>query len=338
MKNLKFKTTNLVLALLALFVFVSCNTDESPLGEPPVITKVSASIGDVETTQGYANNFYIVRGSGFSTVNKVYFNETDTYFNPTLVTDNVIIVRIDEDTPYENASNELRIVNDAGTAVYPFIVAPPAPTLKSFNPINASEGETVTIYGSFFLDPIVTVGDVEVATTSSSLTEIQFVMPADANHKYVSVETISGNSISTYATGTAIYDDVWYNGWDVESWNNQVYVTDDEAQQGLTYFKKDMGAWDNLQGNWSWDDQIAAYAGIRLAVKGDDTSTLKLVFNGNWDDVTAPKIDVTKEWKEYYFTWADLGGATYVQNISFQEFTGNGGVYYFDNFGFFLNE
>lgn len=281
---------------------------------------------------------YIIRGTGFSTTQKIYFNDFDTYFNTTLVTDDVIIVKINRNTPYADVTNELKIVTNYGEAIYSFVVAPPAPALTGFNPVNSADGSIITIKGSYFLDPIVTFGDTQATVISNTLTEIQVEVPAGSNHKYITVTTISGDDSSTYAVGTAIYDDVWYNGWDVESWNNHTYETDGTAQQGETYFKKTMGGWGNLQGNWAWDDQISAYGGIRMALKGENGSKLKLVFNGNWSDDTAPIIELTSEWKEYTFSWAELQNADHVQNISFQEFTGNGGVYYFDNFGFYLNE
>lgn len=343
MKNLKIKN------ILALFIMVSivvsslssCSTEDSnssPFAAPVINSVSKAKEGDLTPTNvGYANNMYVIKGSGFTSLKKIYFNDTDTYFNPTLVTDTAIFVNIDQNTPYENASSELKIVTAGGTVTYPFVIAPPAPQmLRGFNPVNAADGDEITIYGNFFLDPVVTFGSTQAEVVSNTLTEIVVKAPTGSNHQYITVTTISGSVTSTYAVGTAIYDDDWYNGWTVEAWNNQVYETNDAAAQGRTYFKKNMGGWDNVQGNWGWEDQIADYAGIRMSLKGPEGSKIKLVFNGNWSDDTAPVITLTSEWKEYYFTWADLLNADHVQNISFQEFTGDGGVYYFDNIGYIL--
>ncbi|QCX37644.1 hypothetical protein FF125_04045 [Aureibaculum algae] len=344
MKKFKIKDIFSFLIIVSIFVgtLTSCTSDDSESinsSAPPVINNVSiASAGDlVPTTVGYANNVYIIQGSGFSTLEKIYFNDVDTYFNPTMVTDTDIFVNIDQNTPYENASSELKVVTKGGTVIYPFVIAPPAPQLtRGFQPVNAAEGEQITIYGDFFLDPVVSFGSTEATIVSNTLTEIIAIVPAGGDKKYITVTTISGDVTSTYAVGTALYDDIWYGGFAPPEWNNHVYETNNTAAQGTTYFKKDMGGWDNVQGEWSWDDQIADYAGIRMSLKGPDGSKLKLVFNGNWSDDTAPIITLTSEWKEYYFTWAELLDAGHVQNISFQEFTGNGGEYYFDNFGYIL--
>ncbi|WNH09315.1 hypothetical protein [Thalassobellus suaedae] len=343
MKNLKIKNILyfFIMASIVVSSLSSCSTDDNDSASfvSPVINSVSkAEEGDLTPTNvGYANNMYVIKGAGFTSIEKIYFNDTDTYFNPTLVTDTAIFVNIDQNTPYENASSELKIVTAGGTVIYPFVIAPPGPQmLRGFNPVNAADGDEITIYGNFFLDPVVTFGAIQAEVVSNTLTEIVVKAPAGSNHQYITVTTISGSVASTYAVGTAIYDDDWYNGWTVEAWNNQVYETNDAAAQGRTYFKKNMGGWDNVQGNWGWDDQIADYAGIRMSLKVPEGSKIKLVFNGNWSDDTAPIITLTSEWKEYYFTWADLLNAGHVQNISFQEFTGNGGEYYFDNFGFIL--
>lgn len=344
MKNLKTKYILSFFIMVSIFVsfLSSCSNDDISTTEsapPPNINTVSrAEAGDLTPTNvGYANNMYIIQGSGFTTLEKIYFNDTDTYFNPTLVTDSSVFVTIDQNTPYENGSNELKIVTTGGTTTYPFVIAPPAPQmLRGFNPVNANDGDEITIYGNFFLDPVVTFGTIQAELVSNSLTEIVAKVPVGGSKKYVTVTTISGSVKSTYAIGTALYDDTWYGGFGPAAWNNHTYETDGTAAQGNIYFKKTMGGWDNVQGEWAWDDQIADYSGIRMSLKGPEGSKLKLVFNGNWSDATAPIITLTSEWKEYRFTWATLLNADHVQNISFQEFTGNGGVYYFDNFGYIL--
>lgn len=352
MKN--FKNFRLLrfsfIAFISIIAFSSCTNDEDTAVSTVLkITSVSKALNsstpsnpvdnDSITSIGFPNNTYIIRGSGFSFAKKIYFNDLESYLNPALITDNVMFVTINQDTPYTDVSNEIKLVSETGSVSYPFIIGPPAPQItRGFNPVNANEGDEITIYGNFFLDPVVTFGNISAEVVSNTLIEIVAKVPIGGDKKYITVKTISGLVTTTYAVGTALYDDVWYGGFGPADWNNHTYETDNTAAQGNVYFKKTMGGWDNIQGEWSWDDQISAYSGIRMSLKGDAGSKLKLVFNGNWSDDTAPIIILTGEWEEYYFSWADLGNADHVQNISFQEFTGNGGVYYFDNFGFFLNE
>lgn len=186
MKNIKIKylLSFISMALLVLGVFSSCDDDSADSGSGPLaITSVCKSVeGDlVPVTQGDPKNYYIIRGSGFLTVQKIYFNDFDTYYNPTLVTDTEIFVLIDEKTPYADASNQLKVVTKAGTVVYDFVISPPSPTFGSFNPVNAADGEEITIYGNYFLDPVVKVGTETVPVISSTLTEVKVKLPAGSN-------------------------------------------------------------------------------------------------------------------------------------------------------------
>lgn len=332
MKRIKLnKIVWSLLIVLSLFTF-SCSNDDSGSGAntPPVIEKVSPTLDEDGTPSqlesvnvGYANNMYIIQGSGLKTVKKIYFNDFQAAFNPNLVTDTAIFVTIDINTPYADASNKLKVVTDFGTAEYDFVVAPPAPIFHSFHPVNAADGDQITIYGNFFLNPIVKVGDVQAEVVSNSLTEIVVTLPAGSQGKYVTVETISGLREWKTAIGTAIFDDSFYSPWDIESWNNHEYVSDySKAFQGTTFIKKAMGAWDNIQGNWTWVDQLSGYTGIKFAIRTEVPGTMKFCFNGVWDETHL--INTTTEWQEVKLTWAQLGNPAALQNLcTFQNFSKN---------------
>ena len=338
MKKLK---TNVLLRILGVFLvfasLASCSDDDSAgTGGAPSVDSVSLAQNDSLVDKGYADNMYIIRGKGFTGLQKVYFNDTDTYFNPAFVTDTAILVTIDRNTPYENAPDEMKLVTNRGTVVYTFVVAPPAPIVGSINPVNTPDGEQFTIYGSFFLDPVVTVGGVPAEIVSSTLTRIVAIMPAGSNRKKVAVSTISGESEWSTAVGTAIYDDAFYAPWDIESWNNHEFVTNEsEAFQGTTFIKKTINGWDNIQGNWNYDETASQYTGIHFSIRSNTPGKLVLVFNGNgWGDATK-SFETTTQWKEYTYTWEELGGVpAALQNITFQEFTGEAHDYYFDNIGY----
>lgn len=339
LKTMNFWRTSVLTAVAAL-ALGSCSQEEdrqSFANAAPEIDNViiADTLEIIPTTIGYANNMYIIQGKALGTTQKVYFNDTESYFNPALGTDNAVFVTIDRNTPYENAPNKLRLETLYGTVEYDFVVAPPAPDVHSFNPINVADGGEITIYGTFFLDPVVTVGGVEADIVSSSLTEIRAILPAGSQLKKVKVTTISGSSEYGTAVGTAIFDDAFYAPWDIESWNNHEYVTNHAlAAQGNVYIKKSIPGWDNLQGNWGWNDQLSEYTGIHFFVRSDDEGKLVWIVNGNgWGD-ESHAIITTPQWQEVRLSWADLGNPAALQNISFQEFTGSTHVYYFDNFGF----
>lgn len=341
MKTKKFSILFALLAMLCCTVLFSCD-DDSTSGGAPEIENVSLAKNDSLVAFGFADNMYIIRGKNFTDTRKIYFNDVDTYFNATLVTDNIIFVTINRTTPYENASDELKVVTPGGTAVYNFRVLPPAPAISSFTPINAAEGQQFTIYGSYFLNPQVSVGGTTATVVSSTLTEIVAIMPPGSDRKYVKVTTDSGSSTwNVSAVGTAIYDDAFYAPYTIESWNNHEYVTSAaDAFQGVTFIKKNIPGWDNIQGNWVWDESASQYTGIHFAVKSDTDGKLEIIFNGNWSNISTRVFTTTSTWKDVKLTWADLGltgPPAAIQNITFKESSGATHVYSFDNIGFTID-
>jgi hypothetical protein len=359
MKNIKIVALKACIALmLSLMFFTSCSDDDkADAGSiTPVIESVMRSGYDENdvifpldpVTVGIPKNYYIIHGKGLLNTEKVYFNDYDTYFQSTFVTDTDIIILIDEKTPYANASNQLKVVTKSGTVIYDFVIAPPTPTFKTFAPINAAEGTEVTIYGNYFLNPVVTIAATEtepainVPVVSSTLEKIVVRIPANAQRRYITVANISGSETSKEAIGTAIYDDVFYNPWTIESWNNFSYKTDATAQQGFSYIRKTYDAWASMQGNWAWVDNLPAeYGGIRISVRGSKPGTLKFIFNGDWSERNM--LDVKTEWTTYDIPWSALGNPTFVQNISYQNMSkdGNDGIENtidIDNLGYFLKK
>lgn len=351
MKKIKNIGINTLLGgVLMLFTFASCDGDSNSGSTAstgkPVISSVSPSLNEdgqpsdlTPVTIGYADNMYIIHGSGFQSLQKIYFNDTDTAFNSMLVTDTDIFVTIDRNTPYENASNQLKIVTAGGTATFDFVVAPPAPSMTSYNPINAAAGSTIKIYGSFFLDPIVKFGDTEAVIVSSSLTEITVTVPVGAEHKYVSVTTISGEAISKQAVGTAIFDDVFYGDWAMSAPAAIIDATPTKTpSQGLKLIEGAVDGWGNIGTSWIWNDQISAYKGLRIAIKGKNAGKVAIIFNGHWDDSISALLDITTEWKTFEIPWSTFGPVPAVQNITIKNNTGDPNVFYVDDIGYVLND
>ena len=352
MKKNNFK--NIGRLFLTLFIAVaflsSCNNDDNGTSnQPPVINSVSASVDQsgqpaplTPTTIGYANNLYIIQGSGFSTTKKVYFNDTEASFNPNFVTDSSIFVTINVNTPYANASNKLKVVTDNGTAEFDFTVAPPAPILSSFNSINATTGDTITIYGNYFLNPIVTIGTTQATVVSSTLTQIQAVVPPGSFQKYVTVTTISGSSTSTQALGTAIYDDAAapfvenYLG----PWDGSGFVANTSIKvQGLSSIEANFTGYTGFKfPMYGTPVATAGYSGIRVSLKSTkETGKFKVVINNNYG--AGKVITFNSNWSSFVIPFSDLGGApATINEIVFQEFNNDGGdKLYIDDVGFVLN-
>jgi len=345
MKNLiqnNFK--KVFLLILSITLWSACSTDDNELNTAtaPEIEFVAASVdtdgspSDLTPTKvGFANNTYVIRGKGFSSLKHIYFNDHESYFNQTLVTDKNIIVTINEKTPYSNVSNKLKLVTGSGTVEFDFVVAPPAPLFNGFQSINTADGANIEIRGNYFVDPSVKVGDVQATIVSYDLTHIVATLPEGSQGKKVSITTISGTVVYDTTVGSAIFDDVFYQPYKLKDGNHEFVNNAELAYQGNVFIKKKLSGWGAFEGEWVWDqDAISKYTGIKFAVRSDQDAKMQFIFNGAWTDDTTRQFTTTKEWKEVKFTWAQLGNPAAVQNISFKEFTGNETTYYFDNITF----
>lgn len=341
MKNFKLRTyCNLLLLFFSFLAIMSCSDDDSNTGENlPVINKVSlATDPDLESiTQGYANNMYIIQGSGFSSTQKIYFNDVDTYFNPTLVTDNSIFVTIDVNTPYQGGSNKLIVVTKNGRDEYDFVVAPPAPEITGFQAINATDGETITIKGNYFLDPIVSVGGTTATIVSYTLTEIEAVLPTGSQGERVSVQTISGSAEYSSQIGTAIYDDAFYGSVSAAGWGETHDLSNtDSPSQGNNAIKVDIVAWSGFQLDTSIP-MASDVTGIRFLMKATTPARMRLVFNGDWGNQVW--VNLTTSYQEFFIPWSDFGLTGVPANFSSLVFGSDGvaNTYYIDDIGYKLN-
>ncbi|MFV8343950.1 IPT/TIG domain-containing protein [Flavobacterium sp. XS2P39] len=343
MKNIKIKylLSFFTMALMAVGLFSSCDNESAASDSGLTITSVAKAVaGDLlPVTVGDPKNYYIIRGSGFTTVQKIYFNDFDTYFNPVLVTDTEIVILIDEKTPYANASNKLKVVTKNGTLLYDFVVAPPTPKVDSYNSINAAAGDVVTVYGNYFLDPIVKVGIENVAVISSTLTEIKFKMPADATDKYVTVTNISGSTVATQAIGSALYDDALQGDAGHWTWNGadtfNTGFTEDKVQ-GLASIKLIFGGWNGADMKFVSRD-VTKYKAFKVRVKSISTNSdasLKFVFGG-WAFQITKKIST--EWTTIEVPFSEIGNPTTFDQLTLQESGGFGGnTILMDDMGFVL--
>lgn len=337
----------IVFLMLVVLTWTSCRNDddEKISTSAPTIDLVSASVEQngqpatiTPTKQGYAGNTYIIQGKGFSTLQHIYFNDTESAFNPNFVTDTNIIVTINQNTPYANASNKMKLVTKYGTLEYDFVVAPPAPVFTSYTPINANAGDTITLYGNFFLNPVVKVGGVNATIISSSLTQIKAVLPANSNDKLVSVTTISGTSTASQAVGSALYDDILQGDTGHWSWSGTPIITDFTADkfQGEKSMKIVFGGWDGADFKFASRD-VSKYKAFRIRLKStvdNSDASLKLVFGG-WAFQIIKKIGT--DWTYIEIPFSDIGNPTTFDQITFQE-SGNfgGNTILIDDMGFVL--
>ncbi|QLC67896.1 IPT/TIG domain-containing protein [Flavobacterium sp. LPB0248] len=342
------------LASISIFLFASCSNDDSSGSSGKLeVTGISRSVVDDPLVEGdrkvdvptdiiNAGNYYIIRGSGFSTLKSISFNGLESYFNPTFVTDNAIVVLVDSKTPYYNEMDEMKIVTGKGTLSYKVAIRPPSPNITGF-PINPNPGDIITITGEYFLRPVVNFGDIQVEPISSTLTEIQVKVPEGSYLKSLSVTNVSGTTVAPETIGSGIYDDAstniwgWEDLWDDNNELDKAYAKD--VKQGLKCIQWKSGEWDGYVigiNNWSYHD-TDKFKAIRFWIKGEKAGKVKFFANDVNVEANTEIIEIKSSWTYFEIPYTAVGSPTEISNIGFQEFGGFGGnVIYLDNIGFVL--
>nr|WP_294930566.1 hypothetical protein [uncultured Flavobacterium sp.] len=330
------------LASISIFLLTSCSNDEGGSSSGALtVTSISKSVVDdpliegdrqvdVQTDVVNAGNTYIIRGSGFSTLKSISFNGLESVFNSTMVTDNAIVISVDQDTPYYNEMDELKIVTRGGTLIYSVKVRPPSPSITGF-PINPNPGDVITIRGEYFLRPVVNFGSTTVEPIEASLTEIKVKVPDDIKYKYLSITNVSGTTVANQAFGSAIYDDATTNiwGWD-EKWDNTntfdlAYTKD--FSQGSKSIEWKSGEWDAYifaLASWNFTD-TDKFKAVRFSVKGIKAGKVKFFINGDADHNFKVVEFKSDSWTHIEIPFSDVGSPDVLSKIGWQEFGGFGG-------------
>jgi len=341
------------LASISVFLLTSCSNDDGGGASGALaVTGISRSVIDDPLVEGdrqvdvptdviNAGNYYIIRGSGFATLKSISFNGLESSFNSTMVTDNTIIVSVNQKTPYYNEMDEMKIVTNVGTLKYTVKVRPPSPSITAF-PINPNPGDIITIKGDYFLHPVVNFGTTQVEPIESTLTEIKVQVPnEDIQYKYLSITNVSGTTVAGQSLGSAIYDDAYtslmsYNGlWDGTNQYDIAY--DKDVKQGSKCILWGAGQWNGLYigiNNSKFD--FSKYKAIRVSLKGQNSGKIAVIVNGNYSKI--PSYEFQSSWTYVEIPFSAVGDPTQLNEIVFQEFGGKvgGNTIYIDDLGLVL--
>ncbi|MDR1683728.1 MAG: glycan-binding surface protein [Candidatus Symbiothrix sp.] len=175
MKN-KINFGFFALCLTGILIFSACE-EKDPRFEnndnPMEITAVHLQDGDDDVTDRtvtFARLGQLIRleGKGFFGVKSVYINGESAYANPTLLSDNSLIVRVPSTAPTTDADDDVRntiVLKKANlNYTYPFEIRESAPSITNISHTLPQAGEEITIYGSGLIDitSIVFPGDITV--------------------------------------------------------------------------------------------------------------------------------------------------------------------------------
>ncbi|MBP1652488.1 MAG: hypothetical protein H6Q26_2645 [Bacteroidetes bacterium] len=358
----------IVFTLLMLFVFASCKKEED--SSAPVITRIrtlsktdtvtvtkqvtlDSSVtttssmvvaADSTITSGSISNQYGIVGQHLKTTMKIYINGVSIYFNPTLVTDELIIFTIPTTVSYSTSTttNKITVVTMHGSVDYDFTVAQPAAVISSFTPAAGDAGTEVTITGTYF-DNLTGVkfGDVTAEIVSSTSTQIVVKVPDGIVQEYIYVTTPGGTSSSATKFGFQhiIYDDALAANWADWSWSvNNDFANTSPVKRGTYSIKAAFtSGWGGVSlANTGSAKDLSSCTALKISIYGGadtDGNTVNIVVNSDYSNVKTLTLTAGK-WTDYTVLLTEVGSPTTLTSLVIQESSGTAETIYLDDIGF----
>ena len=168
MNNRIFKhsmRTSLAILFAALFVLpslTSCKDSEEGGGVPEItgVRSCDPELADSLFTKAGPGQVIAVIGNNLDHAMKVYINDQEAYFNPTMNTAHSIIVNVPtEDKGFEltafnsNLKDEIRVETSHGTATYAFKITAPYPSISRIQAVYPrNTGDEINVFGLNLVD------------------------------------------------------------------------------------------------------------------------------------------------------------------------------------------
>src|SRR5689334_1148505 len=125
-------------------------THRADLGTTYTTKDVVPVAFDSTVTSGALGGLFAIIGTNLQTTTTVSFNGYSVYFNPALVTNTSVIVKIPAEAPWKSGNNQLVVTTKYGSATLDFTILQPAPTVTGLSQFTGNAGDTVTIIGTVF--------------------------------------------------------------------------------------------------------------------------------------------------------------------------------------------
>jgi len=152
----------MAIALATVCSVSSCKDDETGMGTPEItgVRVCDPTKADSLFTKASAGQMIAVIGNNLADVHKVYINDQEVSFNPTLNTDHSIIVTIPtEENGFRlsafdsSVKDEIRLETSHGIAVYAFKITAPSPSITALQGSYPREaGNVLRVYGLNLVD------------------------------------------------------------------------------------------------------------------------------------------------------------------------------------------
>lgn len=250
-----YKITLLLLVIVGTgSVFTSCDKDDTP-GNPSItyvrITRPESS--DSLLIGAGQGQLIAIVGQNLGQAIEVWFNDRQALLTPTYITNTSLLVSVPSLIPID-VNNKLKIIFKNGyELLHDFEVQISEPVINNMVSEFVNEGDTATIRGDFFYEPLTVTftGGAEGEKISVDDQMLKIRIPAGAQSGPITIKTNFGETKSNFwfrdNRNILIHNDPW-SGW----WGKDMVVnaSDPLAINGnFTRMTKNIGA-------WSWTEWI----------------------------------------------------------------------------------
>ena len=350
-----FKSGLMTWALLALLFVSACENefkkeDTDPNTAPPEITSVSEAREDVVVGQGVLGNTYIIRGRNLSSLVSIQFNGTDAGFNPALVTDEIVFVRVPMEAPFLDQDNIMRLETQGGVIEYDF----PLLTVEGFTEETVDGEKVVNLIGGDFTDvskvtfvsgseELGNLVEREAEIVSITQSRVTAKVPAGVTQAFIFIETSRGAIVQSESFGFSysIYIDGLNEDWVTSEWGGTHDLASQEVALGETSIKSIREGWSGLTFlPENADIGFSDFTSITVQIFGQgDILSVNMALNDFAASVNLPLT--SGEWNKFTIPLSDFypnGGAPdEIFRIDFQESSNTGlpqYIFFVDDFGF----
>lgn len=186
MKTIKLLNIIAVSAAAAT-MFLSCDSIDYPdrykvADGNPTVYSVRYADRDLTITGAFMDEVVCLLGDNLRSIKELWFNDQQAILNTSYITDHTLIVAVPKVLPVKQTDKIYMVNNAKDTTTFDFKVLPPVPVMNSMSFEYAKPGETVTVKGNYFYEPMTVEFTGAEATQISNLTFSSFdvVIPEGA--------------------------------------------------------------------------------------------------------------------------------------------------------------
>ncbi|MES1198294.1 MAG: glycan-binding surface protein [Chitinophagaceae bacterium] len=257
MKTINKYLLILLMAVVAVGVFNSCEKDNNASSGPPSIKYVRVTRPESSDSlligAGQGRLIAIV-GENLQNAVEVWFNDQQARLTPTYITNTTILVVVPNPIP-KDITNKLKIIfKDGSVLLYDFVVQISEPYIAGMVSEFVNDGDIATIRGDFFYEPLTVkfAGGVNGDIVSVKDQEIQVRIPVGALPGQIIVKTNFGETKSNF----------WFrdnrnhfiNSDPYEGWWNSSYVVSNPGPGDPPLISGNYIRYKKFTSAWSWNE------------------------------------------------------------------------------------